>query len=265
MMHTETTLSNKDRKLIRSLASSKGRRAEGLFVAEGHKLIADLLPAFTCELMVATRDSFLDLALSDAEAQRIGRTVLLPESYDFSAISSLKTPRPLLALFRYNEPQDAVSIPTRATLLLDSVQDPGNVGTILRTADWFGIRDVWCTEGTADCFAPKVVQATMGALARIKLFRIAEDSSLWASIRGENIPVVGAFLEGKTLSQCRLPGIDAPSIIVMGNEGNGISATIAQYVTEAVTIPPGCPDMPHVESLNVAIATAVILSRLVTP
>lgn len=261
-MKQENSLSRQDSKLIRHLALAKNRRKEGLFVAEGPKLITDLLTRFSCALLVASEASIQDIALSESQKGRIERLIVLPTHYDFSAISMQKSPRPLLALFHYREPEVATQLPMRCTLLLDCVQDPGNVGTILRTADWFGIRDIWMTEGTADCFAPKVVQATMGALARIQLRRIDADSPLWKAIMEQNVPIIGTFLKGAPLSQCTLPSPDDPALIIMGNEGKGISPSLQPYITQAVTIPPYSASEQHGESLNVAVAAAIMLSKI---
>lgn len=255
---TNTTLSQREKKLIIALRQAKVRRTEGLFVAEGPKLIGELLASFSCRLLVTTAAS-LPLVEGLGHIERI---VLLPESYDFGSLSSLRTPRPMIALLALPSPPPVSSIST-PTLLLDNVQDPGNVGSILRTADWFGCRSVLTTEGTADPFSPKVVQATMGALARVQVSQIANPQTLLEEARAQGIPILGTFLDGEDLLSCScLPRVHPPYILVMGNEGQGISPSVAQYVTQLLTIPPASPDGIQVESLNVAAAAAIVLACL---
>ena len=173
-------------------------------------------------------------------------------------ISALKTPTPVLALIEL--PRYRLSAGTGTddlALALDGVQDPGNLGTIVRLADWFGIRDIVCSENTADCFGPKAVQATMGAIARVRVHYTALESFLTrAAERGT--PVYGTFLEGEDIYRA---GLSAGGIVVMGSEGNGISSGTARCVTRRLFIPPYPGAAPTSESLNVAMATAVVAAE----
>lgn len=260
MRRTDNTLTNQERKLITSLHTAKGRRKTHLFVAEGPKLIGELMAAFPCRLLVTTEELFPLLP----SKSRVERVVLLPSSYDFSSISTLQTPRPMVALFEQPQELSVEPLPQGLALLLDNVQDPGNVGSILRTCDWFGIRQVYATEGTADIFSPKVVQSTMGALARVRVTSVRDLPSFMTEVSTANIPVYGTFLQGENLLEpdIELPTPTTPSLLVMGNEGKGVSDTVAKGVTHALTIPDQTPDGLHTESLNVAAATAIVLARL---
>ena len=255
---SSNTLSQREKKLIVALQQVKVRRAEGLFVAEGPKLIGELLATFPCRLLVTTA-SFLPLVEGLGQIQRV---VLLPEEYDFSSLSTLRTPRPMIALLELPTPLSTSTI-TAPSLLLDNVQDPGNVGSILRTADWFGCRSVFTTEGTADPFSPKVVQATMGALARVKVTPVTDIHSLLGQAHRDGVAILGTFLEGEDiLAHHSTPLFSSPYLLIMGNEGQGISPSVAQYVTQRLTIPSSSPDGKQVESLNVAAATAIVLACL---
>ena len=238
-------------KKIRSLALKKNRDTEKLFVAEGPKAVTDLASVFPCVYLAAlpcwmekgrpsSLDSFTETdVVNEEELQRI---------------SFLQHPQDVLAVFRKPEDNEISDDIVRRNLCiaLDDVQNPGNLGTIIRLADWFGITDVFCSLLTADAFGPKTVQATMGALARVHLHYV----DLYEFISGmpKDIPVYGTFLNGQNIYKERL---DQHGLIVMGNEGNGIQPRIESLVTRRLYIPNYPPDSPTVESLNVAIATAV--------
>jgi len=226
-------LSKNQIKLINSLSHKKFRDEYRLFVAEGEKLVNDLMPYFECVLEVA-----------DAE--------------DLRKVSQLNTPSSMLAVFKQREQlsieQDASSL----VLALDSVQDPGNLGTIIRTADWFGIRNILCSRQTADVYNSKVVQSTMGALARVNVVYCDLEKVL-SEYKQNGWNVYGTFLEGSSIYETDLKR--QKSIIVMGNEGNGISEKIKQLVTDKLLIPSFPKGEPTSESLNVAIATAITLSE----
>jgi TrmH family RNA methyltransferase len=221
--------------LIKSLGDKKARTATGLFVAEGAKLVDELLRS---ELEVQAV-----YELSPGEMERISR---------------LKTPSSVVALVRIPtrtfDPQTAAE---NLVLALDEVQDPGNLGTIIRLADWFGIRDLVCSPATADAFNPKVVQATMGAIARVRIHCTPLPEWL-DGLAGRGIPVYGTFLDGEPVYDAPL---GAAGVLVMGNEGGGISAAVAQRVTRRLFIPPWPRGAPGGESLNVAVATAIVCSE----
>ncbi len=229
---------------VRSLADRRARRESGLFVAEGEKLVRDLAAS---PLRVVKIYCAAGFSLPGAECVEAG-------GKDMERMSGLKTPSDVVALVEIPRRDDC--IPGRElTLALDGVQDPGNMGTIIRTADWFGVRHIICSENSADCFNPKVVQATMGAIARVAVHygNLADMLS-----RAEG-PVYGTFLEGEDVYGAGLP----PSgVVVMGSEGRGISPQAATLVTRKLYIPPFPAGAPGPESLNVAVAAAVILSEI---
>lgn len=239
-------LSKNKQKLIRQLASKKHRDELGLFIAEGPKVVGDLLGHIGCHLIFATRE-WLDA--NHAEADEVIE-VTQPE---LERISLLKTPRDVLAVFHRPADNDALQAPAHElTLALDGVQDPGNLGTIIRIADWFGINHIYCSPDTADAFSPKTVMATMGAIARVQVHYLPL-VELFKTC-GEEVPVYGTFLDGTNIYEQPL---SAHGIIVMGNEGNGISSAVAESINRRLFIPSFPPERPTSESLNVAIATAI--------
>lgn len=265
-------LSKAELKTIRSLHEAKGRTAEGSFIAEGLKVIEELLGAFPCSLLIVS------LALADeAEARllhlppeaRPQRVEVVPESFDWGRISTLRQPQGALAVFALPATMatsamaegevGAGAAPTGLSLFLDRIQDPGNLGTILRSADWFGVQDVFLATGTADPYAPKVVQATMGALARVRLHRVSDSLAFLRGYEGE---LLGTFLDGEDLYTATLPPASSPHLLIMGNEGQGIHPEIASIVGRRLTIPAYPRDREHTESLNVAIATSLLLAEL---
>ena len=240
-------------KEIRALAIKKFRDERRLFIAEGNKLVADLLPAFDCEWLLA-RPSWL------ATQGAIGvKETVTAEENDIRQISLLKTPQDVFAIFKKPSWRlDEASPDTQLILALDGIQDPGNLGTIVRIAAWFGIRHIVCSPDTADVFSPKVVQATMGALANVKVHY----TNLCAYIKNhEQTPIFGAFLDGENIYRKKLP---ENGIIVMGNEGAGIRPETEALIKERLYIPPYPPTNQTTESLNVAIATALICAAFRT-
>jgi len=233
-------------KELRKLRIKKFRDELGLFVAEGDKCIDELSKTF--ELVH-------HLTLANTPMKEIER------------LSSLQTPQGSIGVFRKPEYAEVWNVDDlkrdELYLALDEVQDPGNVGTIIRTADWFGVKHIVCSKGTADCFAPKVVQATMGALARVQVHYLDNDGFLGllrhASKAG--IPVYGTLLDGRNMYEEEAIADKQCGVIVMGNEGNGLSQPVRQLVTHRLRIPSFPPDEPTSESLNVAIATAVVLAE----
>lgn len=233
--------------LVRALADKRGRAEHGLFVAEGAKLIGELR---TSQLHV--RKIF---ALEGVFA---GEGVETVAPRDMERLSLLKTASNALALVEIpHYDLRSAELAGGLSLALDEVQNPGNLGTIIRLADWFGIRDIVCSAGSADCFNPKVVQATMGAILRVRvhytdLGRFLREAATPA------LPVYGTFLEGENIYRTRLT---AAGIVVMGNEGRGISDAVAQAVTRKLFVPPFPSDRRGSESLNVAMATGIVCSE----
>ncbi|MCR5570595.1 MAG: RNA methyltransferase [Paludibacteraceae bacterium] len=234
-------------KLVRSLAQRRERNATGLFVAEGDKLVPDLFSAFSCRLLLATSD-FLQQH-PGLQADEVVETT----HADIERASLLNAPQQVIALFRLPAADcNLDAITSQLTLVLDRVQDPGNLGTIVRIADWFGIRNIVCSCDTVDVFNPKTVQATMGALARVRV--TYTDLVPFLKSLPDGFPVYGTFLEGDNIYQLDLP---QKAIIVMGNEGNGISEEVERLVNSKLFIPSFPPNEPTSESLNVAVATAI--------
>jgi TrmH family RNA methyltransferase len=240
-------------KFIHSLELKKNRRQEGVFVAEGPKVVGDLLemmrPTFliaTSEWMSANRDLQTDewLEVTDEELAKA---------------SFLKHPQQVLATFPIPPSLHEVSpeVDTnQLSLMLDGVQDPGNLGTIIRIADWFGINDVYCSLDTADVFNPKVVQATMGSIARVRV-HYADLPELLSHLP-EDYPIYGTLLDGENIYETRLQPHGA---IIMGNEGKGLSTAIIQRLTHRILIPNYPPNRPTADSLNVAVATAIVCAE----
>lgn len=236
-------------KLIRSLELKKNRKREGLFVAEGPKVVNDLLAAgYKARAIFSTKE------LTNGD---VCSTKELITEEELQRISFLQHPQQVLAVMEIPEvarqpisEADTVLPSTKLCLALDGVQDPGNVGTILRIADWFGIDTVYCSLDTADVYAPKVVQATMGSLAHVRVFY----TDLVPLLQGAEYPVYGTLLDGQDIYGEEL---SAHGVIVMGNEGNGISPEVRQLVSHRLLIPNYHTDSHTAESLNVAIATAI--------
>ena len=238
-------------KYIRSLELKKNRKADKVFLAEGPKLVGDLLGHFRCRFLIATSEwlsAHRHLAVED---------VTEVSEEELSRASLLKTPQQVLAVFEQPDESVDVSVISRSLCLaLDDVQDPGNLGTIVRLADWFGIEHIICSQNTVDVYNPKTIQATMGGIARVKVHY----TSLPDFIRslGEDIPVFGTFLNGKNMYEQPLT---ANGLIVMGNEGNGIGKEVETLINRKLYIPNYPQGKETSESLNVAIATAVICAE----
>lgn len=242
-------------KLIHSLDQKKGRRKEGLFVAEGHKLVGELMlaghkPTYLCHTEQWQADT-TTLAYNATLSCPID---LITENELHSA-SFLQHPQQVLALFPLPtwQPPKTEDLKDKLILALDGVQDPGNLGTICRLADWFGIEDILCSHETADIFNPKAIQATMGAIARVKV-HYTDLTAFVSKASLENIPIYGTFLDGKNIYERPLT---PNGIIIMGNEGKGISPDIAPLVSDRLFIPNFPADRTTTESLNVAVATAI--------
>ncbi len=236
-------------KLVRSLQQKKYRDEHGYFVAEGDKCINELKKSFELVLL-ANRENATETEIAQ--------------------MSALRAPQGSIAVFK-QRPSLNLQIYkfTNLILCLDGVQDPGNLGTIIRTCDWFGVRHIVCSKDTADCYNPKVVQATMGALARVQVSYC--DLEAW--LKTQQCPIYGTLLDGKDMYEILYPlpseGEVAEemvlSIVVMGNEGNGISPAVRELVTHPICIPSYPKDAETSESLNVAIATAIVLAEFRRP
>lgn len=233
--------------LVRSLADKRGRTETGLFVAEGAKLVGELRASHLRVRKIFALEGLFE-----------GPEVECVTPRDMERLSLLKTASNSLALVeipRYRF--DAAGAGRRLTLALDQVQNPGNLGTIIRLADWFGIGDIVCSPDSADCFNPKVVQATMGAILRVRL-HYTELDALLADAAARRTSLYGTFLEGENLYDAELT---EGGIVVMGNEGRGVSERVARHIDHRLFIPPYPADRHGSESLNVAMATGIVCAE----
>lgn len=244
-------------KFIRQLEQKKFRRREGLFVAEGTKVVGDLLAHYKPHSLFATNEWLIE---HSSVICHLPSAITEVTDEELRRLSFLQHPQQVLALFPIPLPTDIsltsqLSTHTKLSLALDGIQDPGNLGTIIRIADWFGIEQIFCNTDTVDAWNPKVVQATMGSIARVNIIYI--NLSEFLDTLPSGFPVYGTLLDGDNIYT---QPITPHGIIVMGNEGNGISPEIRQKVNRRLLIPSYRTD-DTAESLNVAIATAIICAE----
>jgi TrmH family RNA methyltransferase len=242
-------LSKSNISLLQSLQHKKFRREHGLFLVEGYKSVSEFInSAYQIEAIYHTANiapKMLKLS-QKMNFQEISSAVL-------EKISTLKTPADVIAVVKI--PQWPVlnytTLNKKFSIVLDAIQDPGNMGTIIRTADWFGIENIICSEDCVEVYNSKVVQATMGSLSRMNVHYV----DLPQVLSQINLPIYGALLDGENIYNANF---GTEGLIVMGNEGNGLSEKVKQLVTKAITI----PRAGNAESLNVAIATAIFCSEI---
>ena len=241
-------------KFLRSLEHKKFRDIHNSFLAEGDKTISQLINHFSCEYLAATQ-SWLDANPHIAALAKEADT-LTPQQ--LSAASLLKTPQNAIAVFKKKTatPPTPSVFTKQLCLVLDSIQDPGNLGTIIRISNWFGIKHIICSPATADVYSPKVIQAAMGALAGISI--CYTDTTEYLSSLPQDTPVYGTFLDGDNIYDVPLSN---HGFIIMGNEGNGICDRVADLVTQRLYIPSCNTGSATVESLNVGVATAIICAE----
>lgn len=238
-------------KLFSSLSAKKHRKEENLFVVEGTKCVLDTIDYFEIHAIVATK-KWLENHLPDIDHNLI----LTATPTQIKQISSLSTASDVVAIYHLpNWTIDQSQIRNQLTLVLDGVQDPGNLGTIIRIADWFSIHQIIASPDTVDVFNPKTIQATMGAVSRVK---VIYTDILNVIGNNKNIPVYGTLLEGENIYHKQLK---SPAFIIMGNEGNGISHDVRNSITEALFIPSYPGDVKTSESLNVGVATAITIAE----
>ncbi|MBQ0072587.1 MAG: RNA methyltransferase [Prevotella sp.] len=241
-------------KYIHSLEQKKQRKEEKAFVAEGHKSVGDLLKVGRVpKFIVATQEWQSPVKLKDSVEY-----IEVTED-ELRKASLLLHPQQVLAVFPIENTQtlpDSALLKSELCLALDGVQDPGNLGTIIRTADWFGIKHIICSHSTADLYNPKVVQATMGSIARVNIYYT--DLPMFFEGLDKDIPVYGTLLDGNDIYSTELSN---NGVIVMGNEGNGISKEVRECLTHKLLIPSFPANRDTAESLNVSIATAIICSE----
>lgn len=231
-------------KFIKSLQQKKYRTEHRLFVIEGVKTVKELLKAnikpyaiYTTSSAVLENETFKSELISNA---------------DLKKISALKTPNNILAVF--HQPKEKEITTNNWVVAVDDVRDPGNLGTIIRLCDWFGITNLFCSTQTVDCYNPKTLQATMGSLARVNIVY----GDLEAFLKSTKMPVYGAFMDGKNVYKEDFTAENG--VLVMGNEANGVSATVEKLITKKISIPQY--GAKTTESLNVATATAILLNEI---
>ncbi len=238
-------VSKNQKKLIKSLYQKKYRKQHGLFVAEGKKVIKELLEAGIKLHSLFTLDSNIFNVSTSCEYK-------ITEE-ELKHISFLTTPQIALAIFYI--PETKKITPDHLILALDDVRDPGNLGTIIRLCDWFGIKDLVCSDQTVDCYNPKVIQATMGSITRVNVNY--GDLKEFLMDKTSVLKVFGTFMDGNSIYEEEL---SEQAIIIMGNEANGISKDIQRLIEHRITIPQFGSNR-KTESLNVATATAIILNE----
>ena len=236
---------------IQSLKQKKYRNQHNTFVAEGSKLILDLLPHMKCQLLVLA-EGMKENVPTNLEAEE----TIIATATEIKKASHLTTPPDAIAVF-YQTQHDftQIDLTHKLSLILDGIQDPGNLGTIIRIADWFGIENIFCSQDTVDFYNTKTVQATMGALSRVNI-HYANIADLMAQY--SNSRIYGTFLNGENIYT---ESLTAEGFIVMGNEGKGIRPEIEQLITHRLYIPSFSTNNTTSESLNVAVATSVICSE----
>lgn len=235
---------------IRKLHTKKFRDESGLFLVEGYKCVEMLCASdYVVEEIFATEEAIADNGWLN------GKAVTVATSIDMARISTMQTPPELLAVARQRV--ESQIIPNEEPILaLDHISDPGNLGTIVRTADWFGIRHIVCSPDCVEFYNPKVIQATMGSFTHMHLHKRPLVPFLQEAVQRRR--VLGTFLNGQPVNECTFQGND---IVIIGNESNGISTEVAAAVTHRITIPSAAKDRETAESLNAAVAAAVVMYR----
>lgn len=237
-------LSKNEHKYIQSLCQKKQRQSEGLFIAEGAKLVDELLQSnYPVKKLYALEDW--------VKQNKIAVAVTTVTEIELEKISGLQTPNQVLAIVEQKEPSSEPELNNQLTLVLDGIQDPGNLGTIIRIADWFGIKQVVASEDTVELYNPKVIQSTMGSFTRVNVWY----RSLHAFLTTANIPIYGALLNGKNMHG--EPPV-TEGLLVIGNESKGISKELLPFISHPITI----PRLGGAESLNAAVAAGIIVSHL---
>ena len=240
-------------KLVSSMAVKKYRDKERLFVAEGWKCVRDTWRAFNCRYLIATKAWYEQ----QGTAEHYPKLVLAHKS-QMVRMSQFTTPSDVMAVYEIPETSYTHDeVRSGLNIVLDNIQDPGNLGTIMRLADWYGIRNIFASKSTVDVYNHKVVQATMGAISRVKVHYCDLDFFLDDY---DDMPVMGTFLDGDNIYGAKLP--EGGAFVIFGNEGQGISPKIAAHVTQRLHIPAMPRKGEHSESLNVGIAAAITISEL---
>lgn len=236
-------VTKKQMKIIKNLMQKKYRNEYGLFTAEGIKIVKELLDSgFQPHFLFATSEDL---------AEQLDSIVELISANELAKMSNMHTSNGVLGVFEI--PDNKLSANPNWILVLDSVRDPGNLGTIIRLCDWFGVKQLVCSLDTVDCYNPKVLQATMGSIARVAIFYTEIETYLDKT----ELPIFGAYMEGSNTYETYLP---EKGILIMGNEAHGISSKVGAKVKQRLSIPQF--GEPTAESLNVATATSILLSEI---
>lgn len=244
-------------KLIRSLDNKKYRLQHRLFVAEGDKVVLDFIRSeeWKTDYLFAKKEWLKKL---NAEEKNSIEEIHEITYEELKKVSYLKTPHNVLALVRLTEEKPLPSLSTDMLYLaFENIQDPGNLGTIIRIADWFGFRDIFCSEGSVDAFNPKVIQASMGSVIHSRVHYV-DIPAMVQKARQNNIPVYGTFLEGEPVFSSALSN---HGLVVFGNESKGISPELEQKIEKKITIPSFPSGSPTLNSLNLSTATAIVCAE----
>ena len=243
-------ISKSDVKYIQSLSHKKFREEEGVFIVEGVKMVNELIAEFPSQIIhIYALQSWVD---QHPELASLNRPYSIISEHELGRISYLTTANEVLCLVSIPKLQEDISKSSGITLVLDQIQDPGNLGTIIRTCDWFGIHHIICSTDTVDAYNPKTVQSAKGSLLRVKI-AYTELSTYFSAIK--EVPVYAAVLGGESIQEVKFR---KPAVLIIGNEANGISAEVLSYATEKIAI----PKLGKAESLNAAIASAIIISAM---
>ncbi|MFZ9847935.1 MAG: TrmH family RNA methyltransferase [Flavobacteriales bacterium] len=246
------TLSKNKISQIASLQQKKFRLEHNEFLVEGKKSVQDFLRSgFEASCVVIAKEELLS-AIDVRED-----IVFLAGDKDRQKISALSTAPEMMAVFKMPQHRNEGDWKNTFSLVLDGVRDPGNLGTIIRTADWFGIQNIYCSLDCVDCFNPKVVQATMGSLARVKIYYFDLPLLMKEALQEKSFVVMGAYMEGENVNDFKFTG---KGFLVMGNESEGIRTDVAPFISQKISIPKA--NSSNAESLNVSIATAILCHSL---
>lgn len=243
-------ISKNQLKLIHALEQKKQRKKHGLFLVQGEKNVTELFHSdFSIKEIFAT-PAYINKNSALLSAKGLLRITVEATEEDLKKAGTLVSNNSVLAIVECKASDLPVIAAQQLILVLDQVGDPGNLGTIIRVADWYGIKQIVCSPDCADFYNPKVIAATMGSFARVQV----SHTELPEYLRQQSAPIYGAFLEGQNIHKCALSKC---AFIVMGSESHGISTEVAQLITDKITI----PGFGQAESLNVAMATGIILDN----
>lgn len=248
-------ISKNNARLIRSLALKKNRIKQNLFVVEGDKNVKEVLSSTYHTRMVIATDEFI--SIHEGLLKKVSQVVQASRE-EIKTASLLQNPQSAIAVCHLPSATELPRSIHDFSLYLDGIQDPGNLGTIIRTCDWFGIKTLFCSKDTADVYNPKVIQATMGSFSRVNLIYTDMDELAQLAIRS-GVEIYGTFMDGNSIYTEKTSG---RALLVLGNEGNGIRSQVERYINKRISIPPG-PAGTGAESLNVAVAAGIVCAEFI--